>query len=378
MAKRKIKPGQIIAVILAWAMSFVCGYLMAAYLAKTGLAESIWHFALLLLILYAVLVVQIIIHEAGHLLFGLMTGYGFSSFRIFSFMLIRQDGRIRFKRHSLAGTGGQCLMTPPMWKDDKIPYVLYNLGGVILNVASSAVFFGVSMLFDNVIAEVTCLMLALVGVVYALMNGIPMRMGPMDNDGRNALSLGKDPEALRAFWLQMKMNEQLSRGTRLVDMPDEWFNVPTDQGMKNSMVAAIGVFACNRLMSERKFTEADALMERLLSLDSAIAGVHRGLLICDRIFCAVLDGRAEADELLDREQQKLMKSMRNFPSVLRTEYALALRSGDAAKAEKIRAVFEKTAANYPYPADAEDERELMKLAEKTLSASTASPDALTE
>ena len=81
--------------------------------------------------------IHILVHESGHLLFGLFTGYKFSSFRIFSFMWIKQDGKIKLKRHRIAGTAGQCLMTPPDIKDGKLPYVWYNLGGVILNLAVS-------------------------------------------------------------------------------------------------------------------------------------------------------------------------------------------------------------------------------------------------
>ena len=86
------------------------------------------------------LYVSIIIHEGGHLVFGLLSGYGFSSFRIGNFMWIKQDGKIKLRRLSLAGTGGQCLMTPPEEKNGKIPVVLYNLGGVIANILLGGIF----------------------------------------------------------------------------------------------------------------------------------------------------------------------------------------------------------------------------------------------
>ncbi len=38
---------------------------------------------------------QIIIHEAGHLVCGLASGYRFVSFRILSFTLIREDGKLK-------------------------------------------------------------------------------------------------------------------------------------------------------------------------------------------------------------------------------------------------------------------------------------------
>ena len=94
----------------------------------------------LLLSVYAALLLQIVIHEAGHLVFGLVTGYQFVSFRIWNMMWLKKDGKIQFKRMSLAGTGGQCLMSPPDLADGKMPVLLYNFGGAIMNLFSAASF----------------------------------------------------------------------------------------------------------------------------------------------------------------------------------------------------------------------------------------------
>ncbi|MBQ4102482.1 MAG: hypothetical protein IJC85_06330, partial [Oscillospiraceae bacterium] len=57
-------------------------------------------------ILLAVIYIQTVIHELGHLVFGLLSGYRFSSFRIFSILLKKEQGKLRIKRLKLAGTGG--------------------------------------------------------------------------------------------------------------------------------------------------------------------------------------------------------------------------------------------------------------------------------
>ena len=64
-------------------------------------------------LLYLFFFLHIIIHEAGHLVFGLISGYRFLSFRIFSIIFVKVDGHIVRKRYSLRGTAGQCLMYPP-------------------------------------------------------------------------------------------------------------------------------------------------------------------------------------------------------------------------------------------------------------------------
>jgi len=259
-------------------------------------------------------------------------------------------------------------MSPPDMIDGKIPVTLYNLGGSLMNVIASTVFLILFILFKNVFFVSTVLLFfTAIGYIIAIMNGVPMRMGTIDNDGYNAFSLTKSPEAMRSFWVQMKANEQLSNGVRLKDMPDEWFKLPSDEAMKNSMVAALGVFACNRLMDAKKFEEADKLMEHMLSIESGMVGLHRNLLICDRMFIEMTgENRKEIiDGMFTKEQKTFMKQMKNFPSVLRTEYVYALLcENDTAKAEKIRKQFENIAKTYPYPNDIQAEKELMEFAEK--------------
>ncbi len=371
--KKKRAWGTCIAMAFSVTLGMLCGVLIADFMdSRLGetqsLGQQLFFFVLLLVGLYAAIFLQLILHEAGHLVFGLMTGYKFSSFRIMSFMWVKEGGRIRFRRLSIAGTGGQCLMSPPEFVDGKMPVFLYNLGGVFANLIVSAIALGLHLAVSDIpVLSAFLMAIAVVGVVLALTNGIPMRAGTVDNDGYNAFSLRRRKEAQRALWIQMKINEQVANGVRIKDMPDEWFEVPSDEAMKNSMVAALGVFACNRMVDAHRFEEADKLMAHLLEIDSGMAGLHRNLLICDRMYIELITEKRKdvLDGFLTREQKKFMKSMKNYPSVIRTQYAYALLAEqDMAKAGKFKALFEKCAKTYPYPNDVQSERELMEIAEE--------------
>lgn len=315
--------------------------------------------------MYGAILLQIIIHEAGHLLFGRLSGYSFSSFRIFSFMWLKEGDRVRLRRLSLAGTAGQCLMVPPELKDGRMPVFLYNMGGALLNLITAALFFSLSFLCKGIPVLFALLrMSAVMGLGVALLNGIPMRVGPVDNDGRNALALSKDSEAMRAFWVQMQVAAQTARGVRLKDMPEAWFQLPPADTMQSGVTATLGVLAANRLMDQHRFQEADELMAQLLELDS-LMGLHRNMMLCDRIFLELIGaGRPEIVEgFRTKDFEKGLRAMRSLPSVLRTEYALALLlEKDADKAEKILAQFDVQTKSYPYPCEVEGERELMKIA----------------
>lgn len=365
MNKKKIQWGKYLGIAAFMLIGGFCGAMIGRFAAEFGGGPM----ALLLLILmmYALMILQIAVHEAGHLVFGLLSGYKFCSYRLFSLMLIRDGNRLRLRRFSLAGTGGQCLMEPPELVNGEIPVVLYNLGGSLMNLIVSAVSLLLWLLLRAYpLLSTVMLMCALIGIVFALMNGIPLRMGEVDNDGYNARALRQDKAALRAFWVQMKISAETARGKRLRDLPEEWFELPRDEAMKNSMIATLGVFACNRLMDQHRFTEADALMERMMGNGSNMVGLYRGLMRCDRMYVELLgENRAEIiDAWLDKPQKQLMKSMKTYPSVIRTEYVLALlHRKDYTAAEKIKARFEKCAKSYPYAGDIESERELMAIAE---------------
>ena len=355
---------------LLWMLPYLligglCGWSMTKYLENTE--NFFFAMALLLIWVYVSVFAQIIIHEAGHLVFGLASGYKFSSFRIASLMIAKINGKLCLKKLALAGTAGQCLMNPPDMKDGRIPYVMYNLGGSILNLIATLVFGALYFIFpDNIYLSPFFMPMALIGLAFALMNGIPMRTEVVDNDGYNALSLGKNKEALRSFWMQMKVSDMQLCGKRLRDMPEEWFSVPSDEDMKNSMVAARGVFACNRLMDEKRFEDADKLMEHLLSIKSGIVGLHRALLVCDRIYCCLVSEKYDGEMKikLSSDEEKLVKAMKSFPSVMRTEFAVALlHEKNEKKAQDIKKRFEKMAKSYPYVSDTENERELIGLAE---------------
>ena len=348
----------------------ICGALIG-FLVENSQGETIGGrlFALSFLLggLFLAIPLQIIIHESGHLICGLLSGYKFSSFRIGNFVWLKENGKIKFKKSPLAGIGGQCLMMPPKLTDGKMPFLLYNLGGVLLNIITGILFFAISVLCkDSFYISSLFKTGGIIGFAFALMNGIPLKLSAVNNDGYNILELRKSTEAVKSFWIQLDMTDKFSKGLRLKDLPQDYFFMPSDEGMKSGLTAAMAVFKCNRLMDMHEFEDAYKLMDTILKTESGIVGLHRNLLNCDRVYCELIgENRKEIlDDILDKPQKDFMKSMKKFPSVLRMEYAYAIiAENDSEKAEKIKADFEKIAVTYLYQKDIESERELMRIAE---------------
>ena len=306
--------------------------------------------------------ISIIVHEAGHLVFGLMSGYGFSSFRIGSMMWVKQDGKIRLRRFSLAGTGGQCLMVPKGEAERKAQLIMFNLGGVIANVVLAALFALLYYLSLRVILLALIFLFgAIVSFFVAITNGIPIDVGGIANDGMNALHLSKNPDAATAFRNQLLMNAAQTNGISLEQMHDEWFKLPDGADMQNVHCASIAVFRANRCFATQDTITAENEIIRVLHSGYNVIGLHRGLLTLDLIYCRLVNNSdADISSLLTPELKKIMRAMKTFPAVIRTEYAIALLvENDENKATKILREFDKNTKNYPYQQDAIFERSLI-------------------
>ena len=163
---------------------------------------------IILLLIAGVLafILHIIIHEAGHLFFGLSSGYKFVSFRVFDFKIIRdENGKFKIRYERVSGTGGQCLMRAPEYVEGKFKYKLYLLGGVTFNLVFSIVFW-------LVLPSYYTLLFALIGFALAFLNLIPMGF----NDGMTFYHASKDETTRFVLYLQLEYIYYQSIGKNLL------------------------------------------------------------------------------------------------------------------------------------------------------------------
>lgn len=365
MKKRK-KHNLLIPIVLGLLLGLLALRFEESYIVQCAIqGRQLELYTVTLVSALAALLLHTIVHELGHLIFGLLTGYRFSSFRIGGLILLSENGKLVLRRHSIPGTAGQCLMAPPELLDGKIPVVLYTLGGCIANLIVSGLFFWmmtacpVSSVWSFVLA-----MFAVVGLLSALLNGIPGVSGTVANDGHNTWCLLRDQEAVRAVWLQLEISHRQNQGEKILDMPAEWFAMPTGEQMQNSLIAFRAVLHTDRLSAEGKVEEADALMAALIAGENAITPIHRALLRMQRLWLELIrENRPEVVKELQTEDLKwLMKAMKRYPPVIRMEYALAiLQDRDERRAEKCLRRFEKVARHFAFRHQIEDERKCLEV-----------------
>lgn len=364
----KKSPVSMVFLMLIYVITF--GYI-GAYSAKCADeyfgGNLLLAFAVVGVSLVVAFMLHVVLHEFGHFVCGRLTGYGFKSFRILNFMWQKDsDGKIRFYRFKLAGTGGQCLMVPPALKDGDMPYVLYNLGGVIFNLLLALMGMLVcGAVPDGSVIGIFGKILCLLGVMMALENGLPLP--GVTNDGSNILELSKSKEARQAFRVQMMGVVEFTEGKRVREFPAEWFHMPSEEQLQNRIEAVMAVYVCDRMVDEHDFAAAQETIDSLLAQDTAIAEIHLNLLKTNALYCELVETchpeRVEA--YATKQLTYFWNTMKTHPGVIRTQYAYEkLYTKNNEQAAQYREAFEQTAKTYPYACEIAAERELLAIADE--------------
>ena len=315
---------------------------------------------LLLLGLVAIAFLHIIIHEFGHLICGLLSGYKFVSFRVGSIMLIKIRGKYCFRRFSIPGTGGQCLLDPPEPKNGYYPVKLYNFGGGLFNLTLAAASAVVGITTDSRAVLFFAILSAALGLFFMATNLIPMKVSGIANDGYNLVSLENDPVSSKAFWQQLRINKLQSDGFRLKEIDAKFFDSAFSEIEGNPLVDQIKMFWLQRLLDEKRFDEA-ADWARNLIRSKGLLDLFKNMIDVEMLYLELI-GECREDLIRIRytkELKKYLKTVNGYPSTHRLKYAYAVRFAHsekmAAKAEKD---FREAAKKYPMVGEIATEKEL--------------------
>lgn len=302
--------------------------------------------------------IHIVAHEAGHLLCGLISGYRFVSFRIGSFTLINDKGHLRVKRFKIAGTGGQCLMSPPKNVPlEQVPTMLYNAGGVLMNVLLSTIALLLCLSLPKEghdILRETLMGFAIIGYALALLNGIPLKMGGVANDGYNMLFLRKDRQGTRDFAIQLLFNEQAQNGSTPSEMPAEWFDENPNLNPADPIQANTELMRAAREIDMKQHDAAIARIEKLIAHGKMIP------LLLNEARCSLamayfsVGETNKAAAIIDKP---LTDYMRVHASVMPDKQAILavkayLVDGDRAEAERVLAHLEQHTDDFLLSGDA--------------------------
>ena len=301
------------------------------------------------------IVVHTILHEAGHLLFGLATGYKFVSFRIFNRMIAKEKDGLKVRKFSIVGTMGQCVMEPPCHTEE-VPYFWYNAGGVAMNILLTAVAILLLRSYDlEIIPMSALLMIAFTGMLMAVINGVPFPITDVSNDGRNILLLAKNKGNRRHFACSLLIVASLHKGVRLREMPKEWFDGSALSNSKDVFDITRQTLWLYRLEDEGKYIEAREIAEEMTAKDMKLSQVIRNEMRCEQVLLELLteNRREVVDTLWTKSLQSYVKATSKYSAgrlVVLYAYEL-LYNHDASTADTYRKTLEEKRHDFASPGD---------------------------
>lgn len=355
---------RLLGIVLLMAVGAVFGYFLGEFAGNYGKGPfSILGWFAVTVLLYCT---QLIFHEAGHYLFGRLTGYTFVSFRIGDFTWIREkeSGKLLLKKYKLPGTGGQCLMMPPKEDEAGNVFVLYHMGGVLVNLFFTGI--GIFLYIQGKIVNIKAFgaILAFVAGISALSNGIPLKINGMVNDGYNILMLKRDKTARRSTAVMLRVNALLTQGVRMKEMPYEWFVLPEDADLSNASNATIRIMEGNWFFDKLQFEEAKTCYETLLQDSVGLLEIHKLELQCELLFFELIGLQREEviKELYTRKLKSYIKTMSSvYINKKRLQYVLCLYERRADWEKELETIYQeavKLGETYPIQAEVESEMEV--------------------
>lgn len=310
-------------------LGFMFGMLLGVY---SDNPDRYLVIALLTIGLYLVwTLVHIVLHEAGHMVAGLLTGYSFVSFRVGKYTLIKTTYGLQLRKNTVLGTAGQCIMCPPSIDPEKSPYKLYYFGGSFANLLTAALMLGgFCMLPLNMTSFFSLFMPGMMGLAMGLSNLLPAKMGGMTNDGYNLFIELKDSMVRKCMNIVLTMTAGLTLANDFSDingaLRDELMGLDFDElDIANSCVCNAYTYRAAILFSERKYDEAYDIYKRILDTDGVIK-VFKNEAKCECLFYKILKNAPaeEIDALYDKDCQIYIRATSLYPSRHRLMYAYHL------------------------------------------------------
>lgn len=320
-----------------------------------------------LFLLFIAFLVQVIMHEAGHMFAGLLRGWGFISFTVLGFVFSRREGKFHISRFAIPGVGGQCLMMPPKEGDSDFGIALYNAGGVLMNlVIMMASFWLLVTNFSQMPWEISVLLgsLFLTGLLFAVTNGIPSCHGGIPNDGMNIRELRKDSFSTHVFLDVMRMLGSLQQGQWLDKIGVNYLSDGVELDYANPIHVMAVNFDVSLAIARLDFDKAHALFMRMQPEVHKIIPIYRKELLYEKVFLFLVSPRDGVDvgNLIDSETLKYFEMQTVFrPTSLRVKYAFArLYEGNEAKAAVIYRQFQQVCETYHVPGEVQSEKRLVE------------------
>lgn len=274
------------------------------------------------------IVLNVFLHELGHLITGLLSGYSFAAFSIFSQHIIKKDGKLIRKKARLKGASGVCTMSPPEMVNGKYPYKLFFFGGILMNFITAAICLALFLLLASS-TELWASVSLVFGVIAAwlgLGSLIPAKYSKPDGYFLLYLS-GEDKKEERVrLWTVAQIKALQVAGCRPRDIPYAYFEcVNVNDSIDNILALFIAERRYHYWLDKREMEKASAIAQSIYdNIDSSLKG-HKIVFAPSLLFHELIDKcrENEVSRLFTRDAYNYMERSLSDMAAQRTLYAYA-------------------------------------------------------
>lgn len=323
--------------ILFWiilvVVSFITGIALAIYAPNFMENIGFYDLPLIFLVFFFSLPLHIILHEAGHLLGGLLSGYDFIMFRLFNTVWIKTDSGISRRNQQVQGLLGQALMIPPEGVDNP-PFLLYHSSGFLVNLLTGILLIIIGNAIPNLTASLMIYATAASAILLFLTNAIPKQ----PNDGYNIVEQIKHPETTTELTTILRLYGEMVSGTSFTEL-QKYTDLGKIDTVENPNNVTLLTAQAAAYQEQLDFESACAIYARIWEQRDNLLEPHKPDAYLNYLFLLLMTNPYHEDIAQLKESTILQNySKVKLADVLKTRAAEALYvDGDFIQAKKLLA-----------------------------------------
>lgn len=292
---KKKKSKNILPWVLLIVISIITGVILAIFFPDISLDIGFYDIPLLAIAFLFSFPLHIILHEVGHLIGGLLSGYNFIMFRLFNTVWINTDSGISKRKQVVQGIAGQALMTPPEGVDSP-PFLLYHSSGLIMNLLTGILFMIIASIVDNKTLSLILYAIAVAAILLFITNLVPMK----PNDGYNIVEQLKNPEATEEFTHILKLYAEMVKGTPFVEITES-IDVESIESIENPNNVTLLTAKAAAYFEQFEFESARNIYAQLWNQRDLLLEPHKPEVFQNYLFSLLITEPEHADVALVKE-----------------------------------------------------------------------------